>query len=149
MNLQLLFCFFNTSSKLISYFCHLNYWCVGINWSNRVVIIIWHLCWGCLKKEVSIQSFEMIETFPQWIVKVWYLHARLSSWLRKVSTTIVAALLFTTAVSVYEIKCLNISILNAVTSIKGTPPLAKALLNNIWCIWKPKLHITRRRQDDS
>ena len=50
----------------IEHFCHLNYWRVGIKWSNRVVIIIWHLCRGRLQKGFPLKSFQMIELFLLW-----------------------------------------------------------------------------------
>ena len=39
---------------------HLNYWCIWINWSNRVVIIIWHFCWGRLQNSTQIFSYALL-----------------------------------------------------------------------------------------
>ena len=91
------------SSRSVEYFSHLNYWSVGIDWSERVVILIWHLCRGRLQKRSRSNVFRWLKSFPsETLLK--YLHARHS-------TAIIAALLFTTAVSIYTIELSIIQIL--------------------------------------
>ena len=57
--------FFDPKEKVNKSFIFLNYfnnWCVGINWSNRVVVIIWHFCGGGLTNKCS--NYDLFRGLP-------------------------------------------------------------------------------------